>query len=478
MLNAIRFLSTLSLVASLVAGCGNGKCDPSLPSVAGQTCQDDASEVTVTPEADEAPVGDDDGSDDQGDDDAAGDDDNSEDDNSSAESPTPGVESSPVEVETPAPVVDDTTPIADTPTPEIEETPVQATPISGDEETATPGVESTPEVTPSAEETPAETSPTPPVVVDPTPPVEDGDDASTPSPAPTEPPGEEWVEVDTDGDGYMVSEGDCVEGDANTYPGAAELQDWVDNDCDGFIDNECNNSCRWDYESYRDGQGYCRDDVYAYWVSGKTDLTWECTGEVWYVQLDADQDGYDSSDDCNDTNADTYPGAAELQDWVDNDCDGVKDNGCSISCNWDYVSVAEDGTQCRDDRYAYWVSDLESDNDEDLDFTWECTGTSWRVEVDVDADGYVASTGDCSEGDPDTYPGAPELQDWLDNDCDGVDDDGCNNSCGWDYISVAEDGTQCRDDVYAYWLSDVESDNDEDLDFTWECTGTTWRASP
>lgn len=476
-LNAIRFLSGLSLVVSLVSGCSNGKCDPSLPN-ADHFCPE-ASETTATPEINEAPVGDDDddnGSNDQGDDDAAGDDDNSEDDNYSAESPTPDVESTPpVEVETPTPAVADTTPIADTPAPEIMETPVQATPISEDEETAIPGVESTPEAstaTPPIEETPAETSPTPPVVVDPTPPVEDGDDVSTPSPAPTEPPGEEWVEVDTDEDGFLVSEGDCVEGDATTYPGAVELQDWVDNDCNGVADDGCNNACQWDYESYHSGQGYCRDDLYTFWASGNTDMSWECTGDTWYVQLDADKDSYDSSRDCNDAKASIYPGAPELMNWVDDDCNGLVDDGCNVSCNWDYVSVDQSsGTQCRDDLYTFWASG-------NTNLTWECTGDTWRVEVDVDGDGYVASTGDCSEGDPDSYPGAPELQDWIDNDCDGVDDDGCNSSCNWDYVSVAEDGTQCRDDVYAFWLSDVESDDDSDLDFTWECTGDAWREPP
>lgn len=35
-----------------------------------------------------------------------------------------------------------------------------------------------------------------------------------------------------------------------------------------------------------------------------------------------------SSDDCNDGNDQAYPGAAEICDGVDNDCDGEKDEGC------------------------------------------------------------------------------------------------------------------------------------------------------
>lgn len=456
MFQITRTLSVLSLVVALFTGCGNGKCDPSLPN-ADHFCPE-ASEITATPEADEAPVGDDD-DDNSGDDDAAGDDDNSGDDDSSVNSPTPDVESTPsVEVETPTPEGDDATPIVDTSTPEVEETPIQVTPTPEDEETATPVVEPTPEVTPSAEETPAEISPTP--VVTPIPEESGDDDVSTPSPAPTEPPDEEEVEVDTDGDGYLVSEGDCVEGDADTYPGAPELQDWIDNDCNDKVDDGCSSACQWDYLSYHDGQGYCRDDLYTFWASASTDFTWECTGSTWYVQLDADKDGYDSAKDCNDAKASINPGAPELMNWVDDDCNGLVDDGCNVSCSWDYVSLDANGTQCRDDLYAY-----KSTNS----LTWECTGDSWRVEVDVDADGYVASTGDCSEGDPDTYPGAPELQDWIDNDCDKQVDDGCSTSCNWDYVSVAEDGTQCRDDLYAFWSSES---------YDWKCTGVSWRASP
>ena len=48
-------------------------------------------------------------------------------------------------------------------------------------------------------------------------------------------------DIDNDGDGYTENQGDCDDTNASINPGATEIQDGIDNDCDGQIDEGFSN---------------------------------------------------------------------------------------------------------------------------------------------------------------------------------------------------------------------------------------------
>jgi hypothetical protein len=100
-------------------------------------------------------------------------------------------------------------------------------------------------------------------------------------------------------------------------------------------------------------------------------------------------------DDCNDNDVTINPGATEICDGVDNDCDGQVDEGF---LNTYYQDADGDG-------YGY---------DDGMSSIEACTQPL----------GYVANNTDCDDGDANINPGATEVCDGIDNDCDGLIDDG------------------------------------------------------
>ena len=166
---------------------------------------------------------------------------------------------------------------------------------------------------------------------------------------------------DNDGDGdYDAACGghDCDDGNAGTYLGAVEVCDGLDNNCDGAVPSD---------------------------------------------ETDADGDGYRLCDgDCDDGNALRFPSALEVCDLLDNDCNGVTDEDGSPGCTVYYEDKDDDG---------YGVVGNGP--------LCLCLPRGYhRAEVE----------GDCHDGNGTTFPGAYEICDGLDNDCDGVvheDEPGC-----------------------------------------------------
>ena len=104
--------------------------------------------------------------------------------------------------------------------------------------------------------------------------------------------------------------GDCNDASATIKPGAAEVCDGVDNDCDNAIDE----GFAQDYTYYRDADG----DNYG--TAGTTLSTCQASAPSGYVT---------GNTDCNDLNAAVKPGATEYCNQIDDDCDAAVDESCT-----------------------------------------------------------------------------------------------------------------------------------------------------
>jgi len=118
---------------------------------------------------------------------------------------------------------------------------------------------------------------------------------------------EPGCDADADGDGWTTTDGDCDDSDESVHPGAEEVCDGVDNDCDGEVDN---NPDAADATWYTDGDG----DGYGDDTTGV--LSCESPGDGYVI------DG----GDCDDLDPRINPGADERCDDIDNDCNGVVDD--------------------------------------------------------------------------------------------------------------------------------------------------------
>ena len=200
-----------------------------------------------------------------------------------------------------------------------------------------------------------------------------------------------------------------------------ERCDGFDNDCDGVTDPEGAEGCVRYYPD-ADGDGYGTGDGRCLCAPDPT--------------LTATKEG-----DCNDEDKDQHPDTTELCDNKDNDCNGTTDDAGALGCNDFWADVDEDGHASPDDKQCL------------------CNETAPYI--------FESPGEDCDDTRPEAHPGADELCNGLDDDCDGNgdlpdmpgcvpyyrdnDDDGYGAGesrcqCGPDGTFKVPSGSDCNDD--------------------------------
>jgi subtilase family serine protease len=236
--------------------------------------------------------------------------------------------------------------------------------------------------------------------------------------------------------GYVSNNQDCNDSNAAVHPGATETCNLIDDDCDGLIDENVLNIFYADTDN--DGYGDASSTIEA------------CLAPSGYVN---------DHTDCDDSNAAVHPGATEICNGIDDDCDGLIDEGVKITV---YADADGDGygnpavsqlvctipsgyvtnnTDCNDNASNVHPGAIEICNNIDDNCNGVVDeGVKLTFYADVDGDGYgnpaasimacaqpggyVTNNTDCNDGNANVHPGAVEICNGLDDNCDGTIDEG------------------------------------------------------
>lgn len=179
-------------------------------------------------------------------------------------------------------------------------------------------------------------------------------------------------------EGFVTDNTDCNDGNPGINPGAAEICNGIDDNCNGLTDDDLVFTT---YYADADGDGY-----------GDAGVTTTSCGVA--------PDGYVSnSDDCNDANAAINPAAAEVCNGMDDNCNGDIDEGLT---------------------FTTYYADADGDGYGDAGMSVStCDGAP---------EGYVSDNTDCNDANAAVNPGATEICNTIDDNCNGDIDEGIDLS--------------------------------------------------
>ncbi len=222
--------------------------------------------------------------------------------------------------------------------------------------------------------------------------------------------------------GYVTDNTDCADDNASINPGATEVCNGKDDDCDAVIDNGFESQFQFFYRDV-DNDGY---------VNSTTAIA-ACAAPPGYFD---NSTGFD----CNDNNTAINPGASDANcNAVDENCSGVNDDGyVGIESTCGTGECASTGTtscvdgvvqqNCTPGPGKTYYQDADNDS----------YGSQDNTTVSCEApEGYIdnITVPDCDDNNSAVNPGATEVcGNGIDDNCDGTIDDNCSTPCTLKFI--------------------------------------------
>ena len=169
--------------------------------------------------------------------------------------------------------------------------------------------------------------------------------------------------------------------------------------------NTCNNADGWNDDN-KTGCSYCCDGSIPkiYYKDNDGDGYGNLTNNITTCNLTSPSGYVNNSNDCNDNNASIHPGATEICNGVDDNCNGEIDEGVKLTF---YRDADNDG-------YGNTTNTIQA-----------CTAPA----------GYTTDSTDCNDNNDTIHPGATEICNGVDDNCNGEVDEGIN--CGQDTCSCS-----------------------------------------